>query len=107
MNVKKLNGTSWVTTPSYIYKSATEIITSPTTIYCNGSNATISLKGNTTQSGTPSPSSPVPVLGVGDLVDGNYQIPILNDSATMPVNLGSTTSTRKIKRFTPIIFPSI
>jgi hypothetical protein len=46
-------------------KTATETIQSGDTIYADGTAATVSLKGNTVQNGTPTPSNPVEVNGVG------------------------------------------
>ena len=80
--IKKYNGSTWETTTARKYETKSEFIVPPTTIYCNGSNATLSITGNTTQSGTPSPSNPVPVLGVGDLDGTDYKIPILNGQTT-------------------------
>lgn len=71
MDVKKFNGTSWETTPSYVYKTATDTLSLPATIYADGTAATIGLKGNTVQNGTPTPSNPVDVVGVGERT-GNF-----------------------------------
>ena len=50
--------------------SATEQITTGQTIYANGQPiTTYSIKGNTTQSGTPTPSNPVMPQGTGDRTD--------------------------------------
>ena len=82
----------------------TDILTLPQTIYGDGTNATITLKGNTEQSGTPSPQNPVDVVGVGELETsgehaGQYKIPILNGSLTTNVYLGEVESTRKIAKY--------
>lgn len=54
-------------------KSATETIQSGDTIYANGSPiTTYSIKGNTTQSGTPTPSNPVAVIGVGERTENLF-----------------------------------
>jgi hypothetical protein len=89
-NIKKYNGSTWENTTARKYETKSEIIVPPTTIYCDGNNATLSIKGNTVQNGTPTPSSPVPVLGVGELVGSDYQIPISNGQQTTNINLGST-----------------
>lgn len=99
--IKKYNGSTFVDAAIRKYSTASEIITPPTTIYCDGSNiTTYSIKGNTVQNGTPTPSNPVPVVGVGELEttgehSGEYKIPI---STLQTVNnyLGSIQSTRQI-----------
>lgn len=57
------------------------------------------IEGNTVQNGTPTPSAPVPVVGVGDLDNGQYKIPISSGSTTTPVYLGEVQSTRRIKKY--------
>lgn len=53
--------------------SATETIQSGDTIYANGSPiSTYTIKGNTVQSGTPTPSNPVAVNGVGERTENLY-----------------------------------
>lgn len=71
----------------------------PTTIKTEGSPLLdYSITGNTVQNGTPTPSSPVPVVGVGELDSGQYKIPILSAGRTTPVYLGEVQSTRRIKK---------
>lgn len=106
MNFKKFSTSDnqWHDVPYYVRKTDTDTLTLPQTIYGDGTNATFTLKGNTTQSGTPSPQNPVDVTGVGDLETsgehaGQYKIPILNGSTTTPVYLGQVESTRQIKKY--------
>lgn len=61
------------------------------------------IEGNTTQSGTPSPDSPVMPEGCGDLETsgtkaGQYKIPISSANTTTPVYLGEVETTRKIQK---------
>lgn len=64
--IKKYNGSTWENAVVRKYGTASEIIVPPTTIYCDGSNiTTYTIKGNTVQNGTPTPSNPVDVSGVG------------------------------------------
>ena len=101
--------------------SATETIQSGDTIYANGQPiTTYTLKGNTVQNGTPTPSNPVAVNGVGERTENlyNYQAvaigkyidangveqtsgstghQILNHTASIPVIAG-TTYTFKIQK---------
>jgi hypothetical protein len=59
--------------------------------------------GNTTQSGTPSPDSPITPQGTSDLETvgvkaGQYKIPISSANTTTPVYLGEVQTTRRIKK---------
>lgn len=56
------------------------------------------ITGNTIQNGTPSPSAPVDVQGVGELDSGQYKIPISSAGQTTPVYLGEVETTRRIKK---------
>lgn len=56
------------------------------------------IEGNTVQNGTPTPSNPVDVQGVGTLDNGQYKIPISSANTTTPVYLGEVETTRKIKK---------
>ena len=72
-------------------------IKSPTTPV----NATI--YGNMVQNGTPTPSNPVDVVGVGELETtgehaGQYKIPILSGQTTTPVYIGEVETTRNLKK---------
>lgn len=62
------------------------------------STAAWTIEGNTEQDGTPSATSPVNAVGVGDLSTDKYIIPIKNGSNTVSVDLSAVTSTRKIKK---------
>lgn len=95
---KRISG-AWQNTSYGIRATATDTITTlPTTIYGDGTNATVSIKGNTVQSSTPTPSNPVPVVGVGELDSGQYKIPISSAGQTTSIYLGETQTTRKIKK---------
>lgn len=73
--------------------------TVPTTIKTDGSPLLDYLiTGNTVQNGTPTPSAPVPVVGVAELDSGQYKIPILSASTTTPIYLGEVQATRKIRK---------
>ena len=101
--IKKYNGSTWENAVVRKYGTASEIITPPTTIYTDGTAiSTYIIKGNTVQSGTPTPSNPVPVVGVGELETtgdhtGEYKIPI-STVQTTNIYLGSVQSTRQIKK---------
>lgn len=67
MNAKKRVNGSWVDAPYYIHKTAADTFTTlPVDVYADGNNATVGLKGNTVQNGTPTPENPVDVQAVGD-----------------------------------------
>ena len=103
-SIKKYNGSSFENAAIRKYSTASEIITPPTTIYADGSNiTTYTIKGNTVQNGTPTPSNPVPVVGVGELETtgehtGDYKIPILTSEGLVVNYLGSVQSNRQIQK---------
>ena len=64
---KRVNG-SWTDTPNYIHNTFTDTITTlPTDIYTNDTTATVGLKGQMEQSGTPSPDNPIQPSECGDM----------------------------------------
>ena len=56
----------WHDIPYYVRRTSTDTLTLPAVIYGDGTNASLTIKGNTVQNGTPSPSNPVDVVGVGE-----------------------------------------
>ena len=97
---KKVNG-SWVDTPNYIHKTDTDILTTlPTVVYPTGTTATVGLKGQMEQNGTPTPDNPIQPQETGDLetVGGQYKIPISSAGQTTPVYLGEVETTRRIRK---------
>lgn len=104
MNFKKRVNGSWTDTSNYIHNTATDTITSlPVVLYPTGTTATVGLKGNTVQNGTPTPAAPVIPEGCGDLETsgdkaGQYKIPISSANTTTPVYLGEVETTRKVKK---------
>ena len=96
--MKKYNGTTWVDTTLRQYKTATADI--EPTIYTDGTAITsYTIKGNTIQNGTPTPTNPIAVNGVGELVGSDYQIPISSGGVTTNVYLGSTQTVRQIIKY--------
>ena len=70
MNFKKRVNGSWTDTTHYIHNTSTDTITTlPAVLYPTGTTATVGIKGNTVQTDIPSPSSPVDVDGVGDIIN--------------------------------------
>lgn len=100
---KKYDGSQWEHSLRK-QTTASEIIVPPTTIYADGTAiSTYTIKGNTTQSGTPSPSSPISVNGVGELETtgehtGEYKIPILTPQGSAVNYLGNINSRRLVKK---------
>ena len=68
MSIKKYSSGSWVTVPYRKYETATDTITSlPKTIIGDGQPiSSYTIKGNMSQSGTPTPSNPVYPAETGD-----------------------------------------
>ena len=104
MNFKKRVNGSWDDTPHYIHNTSTDAITTlPADIYADGTNATVGLKGNIVQNGTPTPDNPIVSQGCGDLETsgakvGQYKIPISSANTTTPIYLGEVQTTRTIKK---------
>lgn len=75
MNFKKKVSGSWVDAPYYLKGTDTETITTlPATIYPLAQTATLGLKGNTVQNGTPTPQSPVMPQGTGERTGNLFDI---------------------------------
>ena len=67
MNAKKRVNGSWVDTTLRQNKTATDTITTfPAVLYTTGTTATVVLKGQTVQSGTPAPDNPIMPQGTGE-----------------------------------------
>ena len=103
--MKKYVNNSFVNKSPLEYKNGTEAVTSlPVTLYTDGQPvSSYTIKGNTTTSGTPSPSNPITIEGVGDLVTsgehaGQYEISISSNQTTTNIYLGSVQSNREIKK---------
>ena len=100
---KRVNG-SWTDTPNYIHNTFTDTITTlPADIYTNDTTATVGLKGNMEQLGTPTTTTPIQPQECGDLETtgthaGQYKIPISSANTTTPIYLGEMETTRKIKK---------
>lgn len=105
MNFKRFSTSDnqWHDVPYYIHNTSTDTITTPADIYANDTTATVGLKGQMEQNGTPSPTTPIQPSECGDLETegtkaGQYKIPILNNSQTTNVYLGEVETTRQIKK---------
>lgn len=104
MNFKKRVNGSWTDTPNYIHNTLIDTITTlPANIYPTGTTATVGLKGQMEQNGTPTPQNPIQPQETGDLETvgvkaGQYKIPISSAEQTTPVYLGEVESTRQIKK---------
>lgn len=97
---KKYDGSQWEHSLRKL-TTATEAVEKP--LYSDGSAITsYTISGNTVQNGTPTPSNPVDVNGVGVRTDNliDYKIPISNGQQTTNIYLGSTQTVRQIKKMT-------
>ena len=104
MSKKRVNG-AWVSDSPRIYNTSTDTITTlPQQIIGDGQPITsYTIKGNMSQSGTPTPSAPIYPTECGDLETtgehaGQYKIPILSGNTTTNEYLGQVQSTRNIKK---------
>lgn len=69
---KKYNGSTWEHSLRKLATATDTFTTLPVDVYADGNNATVSLKGNTTQSGTPTPESPIMPQGCGERTENLY-----------------------------------
>lgn len=103
MNFKKRVNGSWTDTSHYIHNTSTDTITTlPADIYPTGTTAMVGLKGQTVQSSTPSPTSPVMPQGTGErtgnLFDGDYAVAVMSVSGnTATLNTASSGRTAIVK----------
>ena len=84
MNFKKRVNGSWHDIPYYLHNTSTDTITTlPADIYANAATATVGLKGQTVQSGTPTPDSPITPQGTGERT-GNIVAAEADRTSPMP-----------------------
>ena len=94
---KRVNG-SWTDTPNYIHNTFTDTITTlPTDIYTNDTTATVGLKGQMEQNGTPTPDNPIQPQEAGErtcnLFDENYSNIKTDTPAYRSIYVGDGTFT--------------
>lgn len=98
---KKYDGSTWEHSLRKL-TTATEAVENP--LYSDGTAITsYTIKGNTVQNGTPTPSAPIAVQGVGELEttgehSGEYKIPISSGQGSAVNYLGSVQTTRQIQK---------
>ena len=67
MSFKKRGNGSWTDGANYLMGTSTDTITTlPADIYTNDTTATVGLKGNMEQSGTPTPTTPIQPQETGE-----------------------------------------
>ena len=99
MKVHLANSNAWSDGNEYIMGIASEVHTNALfDIYPNDTTITADFKGNTEQNGTPSPSAPVPVVGVGYLDGTAYKIPVEIGLSTQSIDLSAVQTVRNIKK---------
>lgn len=101
MKIHLADNNAWSDGNEYIMGTASEVHTNALfDIYPNDTTITAEFKGNTQQNGTPSPSAPVPVVGVGYLDGTAYKIPVEIGLSTQSIDLSAVQSVRNIKKYT-------
>lgn len=78
------------------YKNSTSA--NPTVLSDGTAISDYTIKGNAEQNGTPTPSSPVDVVGVGVPDNSDYIIPVSSGGVTTNVPIGTVQTTRAIKK---------
>ena len=80
-SLKKFNGSTWVDSKLRKYDTDTDTLTTlPVNIYANDTTATVGLKGNTAQNGTPTPDNPIMPQGTGERTAQLFEDKIANCS---------------------------
>ena len=89
MNLRKRVNGSWTDIPYYLHNTSTDTITTlPVDIYANAATATVGLKGNMSQTGTPTPQNPIQPSECGEktanllVFDTDYYIGGVNFNVT-------------------------
>ena len=100
---KKYNGSTWEHSLRKLTTATDTLTTLPADVYADGTNATVGLKGNMQQTGTPTPQAPIQPSECGDLEtsgahSGQYKIPISSAGQTTNVYLGEEQTVRQIKK---------
>ena len=103
MNFKKRVNGSWTDIPHYIHNTSTDTLTTlPADLYADGANATATIKGNLSQSGTPSPSSPVYPSETGDKTANLLDVTLFHNGYHINSQGIIETFTGRIATTTPI-----
>ena len=100
---KKYDGSTWLHSLRKLTTATDTLTTLPADLYADGNNATVGLKGNMSQTGTPTPTTPIQPSECGDLETtgehaGQYKIPILSAGQTNNIYLGEVQTTRRVKK---------
>lgn len=83
MNFKKRVNGSWTDTPHYIHNTSTDTITTtPADIYANDTTATVGLKGDMSQTGTPTPTTPIQPSECGERTENLFDYQTMAVSKT-------------------------
>lgn len=99
MKVHLAESNAWSDGNEYIMSTASEVHTNALfDIFPNDTTITAEFKGNTQQNGTPAPSAPVPVVGVGYLDGTAYKIPVEIGLSSQSIDLSTVASIRLIKK---------
>ena len=104
MSIKKYTNNAWVDIPYKKYETATDTITTlPKTIIGDGQPiSAYTIKGNMTQSGTPTPSNPIYPTECGDktanLFDGELKQGSVRESSAIGTSYDAVTNYQSTKR---------
>ena len=69
---KKYNGSTWEHSLRKLTTATDTFTTLPAVLYPTDTTATVGLKGNTVQSGTPTPDNPIMPQGTGEMVENLF-----------------------------------
>lgn len=92
-------GDTWHDIPHYIHNTSTDTLTTlPADIYANDTTATVGLKGNMSQTGTPTPTTPIQPQECGDrtgnlfpLDENKLHVGRIENDGTIDYQIGTIT----------------
>lgn len=95
---KRYNGSTWEHSLRKLTTATDTLTTLPIDLYADGNNATVGLKGDMEQSGTPTPTAPIFPSECGKMVNSQWALPIFSAGQTNNIYLSEVPTTRYIKK---------
>lgn len=87
-------GNTWTEIPYYLHNTSTDTITTlPAVLYPNAATATVGLKGNMSQTGTPTPQNPVMPNGCGERTGNLFDMSFYEGKSGITVSGNKATGT--------------
>lgn len=105
-SLKKFNGTTWDNAKVRKLGTSTDTLTTlPAVVYADGNNATVGLKGNMSQTGTPTPDNPIIPQECGDRTENLFDGSLFN-GVYRDANFNIVTDSSNVYKCCKIYFDS-